>query len=349
MLATGYGVARASEFFAVEDSVNAPYTGFGDAIDRIAPVLGLLPDGLVVVAEATLFPTDGDGHFFWDVPNALTVQPATQTYVVTESDVFATVGGCPAYLYPSQSTSRFDADRVAHFRELVGQPSFPRALAYDLGGLMAVLLDGHHKAAACALAGVAVPCLVIQPTLALAFPAGPDKEPSQVWVGGFTFDASRLTPAQLSRTASSWRETPDCENITIAEHGLIERAWPADYANSWKRYPEPYDFAVAMAASTAGFDLGLVDHWLERPADHTGHLRTAIVLLASTDPARCRSVALRAIRAIDDRLLLLTAFRALDAFQDDEVDQVFIDYLVSHDDKYDHARRIADHHWDGLA
>lgn len=351
MLATGHGVAHASEFVEAENAINAPYAGFEDAIDRIAPVLGLLPDGLVAVAEANLFPSDGDGRFFWDVPNTLTLQPATQTYSVFEEDIFASIGGCPAYLYPSQSTSRFDPDRVAHYRELVGGSDFPRALAYDLGGLMAVLLDGHHKAAACVLAGAATPCLVIQPTVGLAFDISSNgrRKPSGVRVGGFRVDASRLTRAQLRLVTATLRATHGTKNVTITEDGLIERSWPSEYANSWKRYPQAYDFAVAMAVATADFDLGRVDQWLEHPVGNAGNLRAAIVLLSSTDSTRCRDVALRALRVSADRSLMLTAFWALDVFHDDEVDQVFIDYLVGHDDKYDQARHIADHHWDGLA
>jgi len=46
-----------------------------------------------------------------------------------------------------------------------------------------------------------------------------------------------------------------------------------------------------------------------------------------------------------DGLYALTAFRTLDAYHDDEVDQLFIDELVANDDRSDPVRQIADRHW----
>ena len=115
MLATGYGVERAEsgELRQIADKINEPYQGFDDAVQRIVPVLGLLADGLYAVVEAELYPTDGNGHFFWDVPNGFTFQPATAPVWICNDDYSDLVGEMPAYVYPSQKSVQMHAHRVS--------------------------------------------------------------------------------------------------------------------------------------------------------------------------------------------------------------------------------------------
>ena len=270
---------------------------------------------------------------------------------------------------PVAGRLRFDPDRVAHYRSLLDEPAtFPRALAYDIGGSMALLLDGHHKATACALAGRRVPCLVIQLFTGLHFEPTPSDDAgrihrfvaslrhrypkprlSEVQIGGFRVAASDL-PAELLAQAVAKCQPPWCDDaVTLTETRLINMPWPTAYQTLGRRYPDVYDFGEAMVAASSEFDLSLVEHWLDAPAANVGNLRAALLILRQLDPARARQIALIAARARVDKSLTLLAFRTLDAFDDDDVDQLFIDELVTNDDRHDQLRQIADHHWDRLS
>ena len=379
MLATGYGIERADshQFREVADRINSPYCGFQDAIDRIGPVLGLLDDGLHVVAAADLYPSDGNGHFFWNVPNDFTYQPGTVSACVAVDDQWGVASGVPAFLYPSQSTDRFDAARVEHYRAvwddaLQGYPpaqcvvpphqgaeprtgapasTFPRAIAYAVGELIAVLLDGHHKAGACALGGRSVPALVIMSPTWLVYPGDAwrdgvlDKRvrPASVVFEGLSVDTSGLAPEQLDRVAAQVYGLPPTP-VVACQTELVRRVWPRAYAESWRRFPSVDSFATAVVAG--GLDVGRVDEWLQDPVPNAVRLGAAIQLLSATDPERVRAVALQAARLRVDRTLTLIAFQALDPFHDDEVEQLFIDELVANDYRHDPIRQVADHHWD---
>jgi len=240
---------------------------------------------------------------------------------------------------------------------LDNRSAFPRAIAFGVGSLMAVLLDGHHKAAACALARRTVPTLVILPWTALTYPAGsheggrlkPGMQPDKILFGGMygpVADATTLTAAQIASLAHQTTVGGEREQITVEETHSIDRAWSVPYANSWRGYPNVYDFAVTVVAASQPFDIDRVDDWLAEPERHAGNLGVAIRLLAGTDPVRARDLALQVARLRITPTLTLTALQALDAFHDDEVDQVFIDEIVANDDRRSALRQLADHHWD---
>ena len=377
MLATGYGIERADSqpFREVADRINSPYRGLQDAIERIEAILGLLDDGLHIVAAADLYPSDGNGHFFWNVPDDFTYQPGTASACVAVDDQWGVASGVPAFLYQSQSTDRFDAARVEHYRAMcedardppaqcvlpphhgaephTGAPAttFPRAIAYAVGELIAVLLDGHHKAAACALAGRKVPALVIMSPTWLAYTGNAwrdcvlDKRarPASILFEGLRVDSSGLTADQLDRVAAQVYGLPPTP-VVACQTELVRREWPRVYAESWRGFPSVDSFATAVVAG--GLDVGRVDEWLRDPVPNAARLGAAIQLLSGTDPKRVRAVALQAARLRADRTLTLIAFQALDPFHDDEVEQLFIDELVSNDYRHDPIRQVADHHWD---
>lgn len=81
MLAAGYGIPEdCREIRSVRAALDKPYAGLADALERVRPVLGLLQPGIYVLSYSDYYPTDGDGHFFWDVPESLTSFKATSEY-----------------------------------------------------------------------------------------------------------------------------------------------------------------------------------------------------------------------------------------------------------------------------
>jgi len=149
-----------------------------------------------------------------------------------------------------------------------------------------------------------------------------------------------LSPSQIKLANRRW-QVYDGEIPTSQTH-LTNRTWPKAYSLSWTAYPEVYQFGVMVAARDR---LDRVGDWLREPSKHEEALAGAILALMKIDPARGRDIALRAARAPAGPFLRLTAFRTLDAYHDDEVDQLFIDELVANDDRSDPVRQIADRRW----
>ena len=71
LLATGWGLDTADcpELETVRETLNGGFTHLEEAIQDIAPLLGLLEPGLYVIADGDAYPADGGGRFFWDVPD----------------------------------------------------------------------------------------------------------------------------------------------------------------------------------------------------------------------------------------------------------------------------------------
>ena len=120
LLARGYGIEKTDceELKTIRDKINSDYTDFRSALQNIEPILDLLDDGYYVVADARLYPTDGSGHFFMNVPDEMTnADAACSDYY--NSEFLTITQGFPAYIYPTQSNSSLDPERAAHYLESI--------------------------------------------------------------------------------------------------------------------------------------------------------------------------------------------------------------------------------------
>lgn len=120
LLATGYGLdkADAPELQQISDVINAPYVDLDTSIASMAPLLGLLSSGLYVIADGDSFPADGNGNFFWDVPDAFSNVEATGPAWYNDPDFeFTYSEGAPVFLYPSQPRTRLNQERVDYYTQ----------------------------------------------------------------------------------------------------------------------------------------------------------------------------------------------------------------------------------------
>jgi hypothetical protein len=83
MLATGYGIENidSPELKRVREVMNSDYQGISKSFEKIKPLLGMLTSGYYVLADAKLFPTDGQGNFFYSVPNKNSLNPTLHPLV----------------------------------------------------------------------------------------------------------------------------------------------------------------------------------------------------------------------------------------------------------------------------
>lgn len=149
---SGYQLEQTEEFH--EERMNGENVPFVEALEGLKPLLGLLKDNCYVILDTQLYPVDGNGHIFWNVPASEEAVPGSCLFYRGDGE-----WGCsrPHFTVATQSIRKLRESRVEYYRE---HPSC-RAVAYYMDGYMTALLDGHHKALAAALEHRSVNALVI--------------------------------------------------------------------------------------------------------------------------------------------------------------------------------------------
>lgn len=126
----------------------------------LQPVTDYIKNGLYIVYENEMFPTDGGGSFFWS------------SYMVSHefggSSTFSSVCRLdydvpPAFLVPTESVSTFAEKNYSPAVEKVKNDEEAVGLCFHLSGMFCALLSNHHEIAAALMLGKKVRCLVIEP------------------------------------------------------------------------------------------------------------------------------------------------------------------------------------------
>ncbi len=156
-IAPGYGLDRivSVELYYTGQKLDNISESLASTVTDIIPVLELMPSGLYIIAEMNLYPTDGEGNFFWAF-NREIYKNDKYKYYTKEENISRLQ---PSYLVPLKSPIAYDTARVEYYKE---NPEFP-ALAFFLGGSLCALIDGHNKAAAAALQKRTLKAIVIIP------------------------------------------------------------------------------------------------------------------------------------------------------------------------------------------
>lgn len=149
---SGYNMQQTKEFSF--DTINSEDSDFEAVVEQMKPLLGLLKSDYYYLWDTELYPTDGNGHLFWDYPN--------DDIPRTGSCVFYR-GNCewgaltPHFTIATQPKAKFNKERAEYYRDKPGA----RAIAYFMDGNLTALLDGHHKTMAAAMEHRKVRAVVI--------------------------------------------------------------------------------------------------------------------------------------------------------------------------------------------
>lgn len=347
LLAAGYGIENAdcAELKAVGERFNSDYVDIRTSVDALTPLLALLQSGLYVIADCNLYPTDGNGHFFWDVPNELTVNPAT---AMAHTEDYHYLNSFPAFLYPSQSNAYFDEARVNFYTQAYSETkNWPRAVAYHMGEFMSVLLDGHHKVTAAALLGKEARCIEIIPLSAMGY-----KQCTSVMVidklcfSDIEVPVDDVPPSVLKFAQDTFGKHTDESKLVYKPSNLISAPWDAKYTFTSKYYPDLNELAESVSLGIQNISDALIDECLSDPSERNRRILRYIVLcLARKRDARAKKLALTCGKS-NDPALKLASFQALSMIKNDpDVEDFFIEYLVYHEDKRDELKVIADAYW----
>lgn len=347
LLAAGYGIENANceELAKTSRRLNESFTDFINALDAMKPLLGLLDSGVYVIADIPHFPADGSGHFFWDAPNEMTSSPATAA-VMTED--FEWIPGVPAFLYPSQTASSFDPERMQHYMKRYSQDKDkPRAVAYHLTEYLSVLLDGHHKAAAAAKLRQSVPCLTIIAPTSIVYepPFTPMRRVvSEVNFAGVRISRDDIPKSVLRKLSDSRMRYPVCK-LRDQRINRTGYTWDKSFAEAAYHYPTVREYGESIALDIGEINDALIAGCLSDPVQNAAKLRHIVLSLSRVNDSRTKDIALQCGKH-PTFSVAAAAFRSLAKIKNDpQIEEFFVNYLVDHTDPHSLLKTIADSYW----
>ena len=352
LLATGYGIENANckELLEIQEKINSDYINLETSINNMKPLLTLLESGFYLIADAICYPTDGE-NFFWNVLNNLTENLTTAPVYLGEGRY---VFDQPVYLYPTQTTNFYNKDRVDYYIKKFknSADNKPRAIVYNFEEFINFIIDGHHKACASTILKEPVSCILIIP----------DRIYKNYYkntclnFSGILIDYKNI-PKEYTRYIKKERFSPSQEKIEIKDGIVNNREWEKEYINSAKYYPSIIDYAniidIMQDKEIEVNDI-FIENCLENfDEDSQVKMKKLLYLLEFTDIKKAQEIALKYARKtlreeeIDKELKQLTYRILLNDKNNEEVEKVFIDYIVYYsDNKEDPVLNIINSYWE---
>ena len=352
LLATGYGIENANckELLDIQEKINSDYVNLETSIDNIKALLTLLKSGLYLIADAICYPTDGE-NFFWNVPNNLKeFLSAGPVYLGEGTYVFDQ----PVYLYPTQTTDSYNKDRVDYYIEKFKNSTYnkPRAIVYNFEEFINFIIDGHHKACASTLLKEPVSCILIIPGKIY-----------EDYYKNTYLNFSRILidykniPKEYTQYIKKEKFSPSQEKIEIKDGIVNNREWEKEYINSAKHYPSIIDYANVidiMQDNEIEVNDIFIRNCLENfDKDSQVKIKKLLYLLKFNDIKKAQEIALKYAKKtlreeeIDKELKQLVYRILLNDKNNEEIENIFIDYIVYYsDNKEDSILNIINSYWE---
>ena len=352
LLATGYGIENANckELLEIQEKINSDYVNLETSINNMKPLLTLLESGFYLIADAICYPTDGE-NFFWNVPNNLTENLTTAPAYLGEGTY---VFNQPVYLYPTQTTNSYNKDRVDYYIEKFknSADNKPRAIVYNFEEFINFIIDGHHKACASTILKEPVNCILIIPNriyknyyknICLNF-------------SGILVDYKNI-PKEYTQYIKKEKFSPSQEKIKIKDGIVNNREWEKEYINSAKHYLSLLDYAnvidIMHDNEIEVNDIFIKSCFENLDKDSQVKIKKLLYLLEFNDIKKAQEIALKYAKktlreeGIDKELKQLVYRILLNDKNNEEIEKVFIDYIVYHsDNKEDPILNIINSYWE---
>ena len=352
LLATGYGIENANckELLDIQEKINSDYVNLETSINNMKPLLTLLESGFYLIADAICYPTDGE-NFFWNVPNNLTENLTTAPAYLGEGTY---VFNQPVYLYPTQTTNSYNKDRVDYYIEKFknSADNKPRAIVYNFEEFINFIIDGHHKACASTILKEPVSCILIIPdriyknyykNICLNF-------------SGILVDYKDI-PKEYTQYIRKEKFSPSQEKIEIKDGIVNNREWEKEYINSAKHYLSLLDYAnvidIMQDNEIEVNDIFIKNRLENFDKDSQVKMKKLLYLLKFNDIKKTQEIALKYAKKtlrqeeIDKELKQLVYRILLSDKNNEEVENIFIDYIVYYsDNKEDPVLNIINSYWE---
>jgi len=352
LLATGHGIENANckELLEIQEKINSDYINLETSIDNMKDLLTLLESGFYLIADAICYPTDGK-NFFWDVPNNLK-EFSSAGPVYLRGGTY--ISNQPVYLYPTQTTDSYDKDRVDYYVEKFKNSTYkkPRAIVYNFKDFINFILDGHHKACASTLLKEPVSCILIIPSKIYE----DYYKNTCLNFSGILINYKNI-PREYTQYIKKENFSPSQEQMKIRNGIVNNREWEKEYINSAKHYPSIIDYANVidiMHDNEIEVNDIFIENCLENfDEDSQVKMKKLLYLLEFTDIKKAQEIALKYARKtlreeeIDKELKQLVYRILLSAKNNEEVEKIFIDYLVYYsENKEDPILKIINSYWE---
>ena len=352
LLATGYGIenAKCQELMEIQKEINADFISLENSIKAIEPLLKLFETGFYIIAEAECYPTDGNGNFFWNVPNKLTDSPATGLAYLRDSDTYC-VFNQPVYLYPTQTTDCYNEERVKYYIDKFNNEdnNEPRAIVYNFGGFINFVIDGHHKACAAALLGKPLKCLlIIKGEYSRNY-----GEDNQIYLK-FLNSEIKKEDIPIKYQPFLKEKKKNWGSIIINEGTVNKRKWEYKYINLVKKYPSLLEYATKvddLIYENIEISDELINYCLINfDKDSQIKARKIFRNLELLDVQKAKDFAIRYAKAslkqkISNDLKLVIYNFLVNMKNNTEIEQIFIDYIVYNEDKDDPVLELINSYW----
>lgn len=352
LLATGYGIENANcqELMEIQKEINADFISLENSIKAIEPLLKLFETGFYLIAEAECYPTDGNGNFFWNVPNKLTDSPATGLAYLRDTDTYC-VFNQPVYLYPTQTTDCYNEERVKYYIDKFNNEdnNEPRAIVYNFGGFINFVIDGHHKACAAALLGKPLKCLlIIKGEYSRNY-----GEDNQIYLK-FLNSEIKKEDIPIKYQPFLKEKKKNWGSIIINEGTVNKRKWEYKYINLVKKYPSLLEYATKvddLIYENIEISDELINYCLINfDKDSQIKARKIFRNLELLDVEKAKDFAIRYAKAslkqkISNDLKLVIYNFLVNMKNNTEIEQIFIDYIVYNENKDDPVLELINSYW----
>ncbi|WP_105620041.1 hypothetical protein [Vallitalea okinawensis] len=305
------------------------------------PLFELMEDGLYLVTRSDLYPTDGEGNFFWSETNGRKMYEGTADLYYK----FHVGSGYMSFLYPSQPYSKLDTTSVYDYMER--ESNVLTGLAYHIEGAMTLLLDGHHRASAACLSSKPLNCIVIARVNSYGWK---DQKIEYFWAGGTCFNLTEMNNANnIIRLLKKYKIERSSETLNTKAFGISGEIRDKEFNNKLnsksKLYPRFKEIAFESMLDTISFER-YEELWDKYDDESSFEFEILTNALYRRYKEKMHLYLLKVIRDRNKFEFWVQAFNLLMTYNEEEIEDVVVEYLVEHDyDKHDPIRKIIDEYY----
>lgn len=136
------------------------FTNNKTILSALQPLLDYIKNGLYVIYEADMIPTDGAGNFFWSsylVGHELNGSSTFNPICRFDRDL------PPAFLVPTENIGVYNEKAMSAAVEKVKFNECANGICFHLSGMFCALLSNHHEVTAAMMLNKKIRCLIIEP------------------------------------------------------------------------------------------------------------------------------------------------------------------------------------------
>lgn len=298
----------------------------------------LFSDGLYMISRFEMYPTDGEGSFFWS-------STRKNRLYETTADLYYKfhVGGTTLkYLYPSQPLSQLNEDTINYY--VNNQIDDFTAFVYSMNGSIGLVLDGHHRITGACLQGEKVNCLGITQIDSYLLSKNGIKS---LWAFGQHFEIDDFNQKEIikklllknkdsNRIANCTRVEPNISDVQMKESLSKELDVRA------AEYPRYRELAFEHVIQERSFNR-LEYLWKQYDEKSLFEFEILIGSLFRLDKKRSYDYIVKLIFDEGKSEFHELAYKLLLTYEDDVIEDVLVNYLVEVDyDRSDPIRILID-------